>query len=305
MRRFAFLTCLSLLLGSSAVMSQSKGTQYAVLIEEPKPGEAVEVQIAKDMKMKFCWIPPGKAQLGSPKSEQDYVMKMSDDGKRPDWLDRETESARGQFTTKGFWLGKYTVTQEQWKAVMGNNPSYFSKLGSGKDKVAGVDTSRFPVERVSLNDCQDSLERLNDKVAIPDAMGKGKFALPHEDQWEYACRGGKGNKQAFYFGDALSGAQANCDGNSPYGTTTKGPFLGRTTEVGSYEKEAPHPWGLCDMSGNVWQWCENQYDSQNARHTLRGGSWLNLPKGCRSAKRYVFASDNRNNSIGFRIAVVP
>ena len=133
MRRVALLTCLSLLVTGSAAMSQDKR----------KPGEVVEVKIAKDMQMKFCWIPAGKAQLGSPKSEQDYLIqhnylwrdakgifgKANRDKFLRDSFKDETESKRGEFTTKGFWLGKYPVTQEQWEAVMGNNPSWFSKQG--------------------------------------------------------------------------------------------------------------------------------------------------------------------------------
>jgi formylglycine-generating enzyme required for sulfatase activity len=279
--------------------------QAAPMPEERKPGEVVEVEIAKGVNMKFCWIPAGKVQLGSPKSEQDYVTKMYHGGKRRDWLDDETESKRAEFTTKGFWVGKYAVTQEQWEAVLGNNPSYFSKQGDGKDKVQGMDTSRFPVEQVSWDDCQDFLKKLNEKVTIPGALGKGKIALPHEDQWEYACRGGKGNKQPFYFGDELNGTQANCNGAVPYGTETRGTHLGRTAEVGSYEKIAPHPWGLCDMHGNVWQWCENKCDNQSNRRVLRGGSWYYDARYCRSAYRYDGPPDIHGSFIGLRVVVLP
>jgi formylglycine-generating enzyme required for sulfatase activity len=270
---------------------------------KPEPGEVVEVEIADGVKMKFCWIPAGKAQLGSPKSEQDYVTKTF--GGKPEWLDDETESKRGEFTTKGFWLGKYAVTQEQWEAVMGNNSSYFSKQGEGEDNVQGMDTSRFPVERVSWIDCQNFMKKLNEKVRIPAALGKSKFALPHEDQWEYACRGGKGNKQPFYFGEELNGTQANCNGNAPYGTATKGAYLERTTEVGSYEKAVPHPWGLCDMHGNVYQWCETKYDNQNNYRVLRGSSWFLHARDCRCAFRIGSAPDNRSHHFGFRVAIVP
>jgi formylglycine-generating enzyme required for sulfatase activity len=272
---------------------------------DPESGEVVEVEIAKGVKMKFCWIPAGKAQLGSAKPEQDYLTKTVFNGKRPDWLDNETDSNRGRFTTKGFWLGKYAVTQEQWEAVMENNPSYFSTQGDGKDKVQGMDTSSFPVENVSWDDCQDFLKKLNEKVTIPAAMEKSKFALPHEDQWEYACRGGKGNQRPFYFGEELNGTHANCDGKIPYGTTTQGTYLKQTAEVGSYEQEAPHPWGLCDMHGNVWQWCDNEYDNQNNRRVLRGGSWDFDAKYCRSAFRGSFAPVFRHNDFGLRVAVLP
>src|SRR5262249_54475796 len=157
-----------------------------------------------------CWIPPGQAMLGSPAAE----------------LERRPDETEHEYITKGFWLAKYPVTQEQWLTVMGGkNPSHFSEEGSGQFEANGLNTRKFPVETVSWNECQDFVKRLSDPVKPPAAMGAGQFALPHEDQWEYACRGGKGNKQPFYFGDQLNGKQANCDGNAPYGTATKGPFL--------------------------------------------------------------------------------
>jgi formylglycine-generating enzyme required for sulfatase activity len=202
-----------------------------------KPGDVVEVPIAEGVTMKFCWVPAGTATLGSPVTEKD----------------RNNNEKEHEFTTKGFWLGKYAVTQAEWTVVMGRNPSNFSTTGARKNQVAGIDTSRCPVEQVSWNDCQDFLETLNEKIKIPSAMGKGRFALPHEDEWEYACRGSKGNKQPFYFGNELNGTQANCRGDVPYGTTIKGRNLGFPTPVGSYERIAPHLWGLSDMHGNVWQ----------------------------------------------------
>jgi formylglycine-generating enzyme required for sulfatase activity len=95
--------------------------------KDPKPGEVRRFEIAKGVFMEFCWIPPGECQLGSCKEEQDYVTKNHYGGNRPDYLDNETESKRGKFKTKGFWLGKYTVTQAEWKAVMGDNPSWFGR----------------------------------------------------------------------------------------------------------------------------------------------------------------------------------
>lgn len=116
-----------------------------------------------------------------------------------------------------------------------------------------MDTSRFPAENISWNDAQEFLKKLNETVKLPPKMTKGKLDLPHEDEWEYACRGGGGNSQAYYFGNKLNGSLANVNGREPFGTSVKGPFLNRTTEVGSYEKVARHPWGLCDMCGNVNQ----------------------------------------------------
>lgn len=178
---------------------------------EHKPGEVVEVETAKGVKMKFCWIPAGEAQLGSPKAERLEVLELVGENREREWLAIEAEEKRGTFTTKGFWLGKYAVTQKEWETVMGVNPSYFSKQGHHKDEVAGMDTKRFPVEMVSWSDCQVFLEKLNQSVTLPAVMKNGRLALPNEDQWEYACRAG--NRQAFYFGAKLNGAEANCNGS--------------------------------------------------------------------------------------------
>jgi formylglycine-generating enzyme required for sulfatase activity len=265
--------------------------------------------------MEFCWIPAGEAQLGSPKEEQHYITMTYNDGKRPvslnvlkEMMIAETELKRGKPKINGFWLGKYTVTQAEWQEVMGDNPSEFD--GKKDNRAKGLDTSHFPVERVSWDDCQKFLEKVNGREGRGGALkvfGKdGKFVLPHEDQWEYACRGGRGNKRAFYFGNELNGTQANCDGDSPYGVA-KGQFLGRTCAVdftngGKYEK---HPWNLCHMSGNVWQWCENTFGGEPCRVT-RGGGWDSLATGCRSSNRWArFLPDFQRNNLGFRVALVP
>jgi len=269
---------------------------------ERKPGEVVEVDIAPGVKMKYCWIPPGEAQLGSTKAERQELLKLITEGKEPAWWQAEAEEVRGKYTTKGYWLGKYAVTQGEWSAMMdGKNPSWFVPTQDQMKKAGIKDTRRFPVEQVSWNDCQELIEKLNASAKVPAALGKGKFCLPHEDEWEYAARSGKGNKQRFYFGDELNVKQANCNGNFPYGTATKGPYLGRTTAVGSYEKAAPHPWGLCDMSGNVWQWCENKSDDKNETFVLRGGSWYVDARNCRSGRREGGGPTIRSSFIGCRV----
>lgn len=275
--------------------------------KEPKAGEVRKFEIAKGVEMEFCWIPSGEAQLGSPKAEQDALAKDLQARKIREngiaqHLNSETEALRGKFKSKGFWLGKYVVTQAEWKAVMGDNPSKFDGIKDNKAK--GMVTDRFPVEEVSWNDCQKFLDRVNDRGGAAKAFGKtGKFVLPHEDEWEYACRGGKGNKQAFYFGDELNGTQANCDGSTPFGTATKGDSKQRTTEVGSYAKDWPHPWGLCDMHGNVYQWCDNLYElDKDQSRVVRGGSWRNVASSCRSANRGRFLLIGSHQiSIGLRV----
>ena len=118
----------------------------------PKPGEEKAYEIAKNVKMTFCWVPAGESPLGSPKAEQEYVTKSFYDGKRPDWMDAESEENRAKFKTTGFWMGKYEVTQGEWEMVMGaeTNKSSFKGL-------------RLPVENVSWEDCQGFTK----KCAVP------------------------------------------------------------------------------------------------------------------------------------------
>jgi formylglycine-generating enzyme required for sulfatase activity len=247
------------------------------LVKARKPGQQKKVEIAPGVKMVFCWVPAGKATLGSPKDEKG----------------RAENEQEHEFSTKGFWLGKYPVTQEQWQAVMGYNPSNFN--GKNENKAKGLDTSLFPVEAVSWHDCQAFIQKVNQH------LGKGKVSLPHEDEWEYACRGGKGNKQPFYWGNSLNGKQANCDGTVPYGTAMKGPDLERTTKVGSYETVAPHPWRLCDMVGNVSQWCDNLYKPMGTGRVLRAGSCFSYAPFCRPARRYASEPGSCSQFIGCRL----
>ncbi len=246
----------------------------------PVDGEEREFEIFSGVKMKFCWIPAGEAQLGRPKEDLDYVDNIYDF--LPGWLDDEVETVRGIHKSNGFWLGKYEVTQTQWEGVVGGNPSYLKG-------------ANLPVENVTWHGCRYFANKCS-------ALGL-KLQIPHEDQWEYACRGGKGNKQPFYWGNTLNGEKANCNGNVPYGTDEKGVCLARTTEVGSYEKIAPHPWGLCDMHGNVREWCENSYKGGGSRRVVRGGSWMCASRVCRSSYRSIFDQGCCNGSLGFRLII--
>ncbi len=248
----------------------------------PFEGEEREFEIFDGIKMKFCWIPAGEARLGSTEEERDCIVRTFLEERHPEWLENEAESIRGIHKSNGFWLGKYEVTQSQWKAVMGDNPSNFKG-------------ESLPVDTVSWEDCQDFIRKCN--------VSGLKLQLPHEDQWEYACRGGKGNKQAFYWGNELNGDKANCDGNYPYGTDKKGAYLAKTSEVGSYEKIAPHPWGLCDMSGNVFEWCENSRDLNVFWRMFRGGSWGDYSGYCRSSSRSWSNPTFRYLFLGFRLII--
>ena len=224
--------------------------------------------------MELIWCPPGEFMMGSLGNEE----------------------GRGRYETqhrvqlkKGFWLGRYPVTQRQWRAVMGNNPSHFK----GDD---------LPVERVSWNDCQGFIKKVN-------AAFQCGARLPTEAEWEYACRAGTAT--VYSWGNALNGDKANCIGITPYGTRKKGPYLKKTTPVGKY---GANPWGLSDMHGNVYEWCTDWYGPYPAGHVvdplgsalgngrvLRGGSWDSYAKDCRSAHRAGRRSGFRHERYGFRL----
>jgi formylglycine-generating enzyme required for sulfatase activity len=187
---------------------------------------------------------------------------------------------------------------------MGNQPSYFSRNGGGSSSVSGQDTSRFPVESISWDDATEFCRRLSAR--------EGKtYRLPTEAEWEYACRAG--TTTPFHFGSILNGEQANVDGNYPYGTSEKGPYLQRTTRVGSYRANA---FGLYDMSGNVREWCQDYYypsfyrqspidnplnSSGEGYRVLRGGSWVDRARGSRSAYRGGFTPTDRGLNVGVRV----
>ena len=189
--------------------------------------------------------------------------------------------------TKPFYLGKYPITQEQWEVVMGNNPSHFKG-------------PKNPVEQVSWIDCQKFLKRLNEKA------GGGKFSLTTEAQWEYACRAGSSTKYCFYNrGDeeAVLGQYAWYHGNSG----------GRTHPVG---EKRPNAWGLYDMHGNVWEWCEDRWynyehhaqsptpSSTGSERISRGGGWNYFATYCRSAFRFIFLPGRRLKFLGLRVSRV-
>lgn len=275
-------------------------------IAEPLPGQTQEVKVADGLSIKFCWIPSGDVQLGSTEAERRLLIhdrKKVGVNLNPILLEAESTEKRGKFKTNGFWLAKFEVTQEQWQAVMGKNPSDYVPTHSALREAGIKDTKKFPVEMVSWNDCQDFLKKLNRLARIPEAMGKGTFCLPHEDQWEYAARGGKSG-EVFYTGAKLNSKLANCDGENPIEAwaDTKGPSLRRPTIVGSYEKLAPHRWGLCDMVGNVDEWCSNSLSDKSNYRARRGGSFCVDPEGCRSACRAFFSVNTRSDFVGLRVA---
>ncbi|MCU0918532.1 MAG: formylglycine-generating enzyme family protein, partial [Planctomycetes bacterium] len=230
----------------------------------------------------FRLIPAGSFTMGSPRAEQDMVVKAGVDRKVV-----EDETQHQVTLTKPFYCGKYEVTQGQWEMVCGSNPSYF--------KNAGRDA---PVENVIWEECQTFLQ----KLCQMEGVAEGTYRLLTEAQWEYACRAG--STSAYRFGDSDSGLgeYAWYDRNS--GATTH--------PVG---QKRPNGWGLHDMHGNVWEWCQDWYGeyasgsvpdplgpASGVDRVSRGGSWFHDARFCRSADRSRIPPGDRYISLGFRLA---
>ncbi|MBX9677539.1 MAG: SUMF1/EgtB/PvdO family nonheme iron enzyme [Gemmataceae bacterium] len=241
----------------------------------PIEGIAPSTHYTNGVGMKFVWIPPGSFLMGSPKEEE---------------LRSDDETQHKVTLTKGFYMGVYTVTQEQWQEVMGDNPSFFKG------------EKHLPVDDRSWDDCQEFIKKMRDK-------DKKAYRLPTEAEWEYACRAG--TTTPFHFGETISTGQANYQGEFVYGRGMKGVFRNKTTPVGSFPANA---WGLHDMHGNVWQWCQDwrgEYPRKNVtdpkgpengeQRVLRGGSWMDIPGDCRSASRMWLRPGHRNTSSGLRV----
>ena len=239
--------------------------------------------------MKLTLIPAGEFAMGSPENERGR--------------DRDEEQHRVRIS-KPFYMGVYPVTQTEYASIIGRNRDlFFSQEGSFKVRVAGLNTSRFPVEGVSWDDAQEFCRRLSKK--------EGKtYRLPTEAEWEYACRAGTTSK--YNLGNQISPHEANIDGLRVFNGDSKGPALGRPTTVGSYTANA---FRLYDMHGDVWQWCQDWYGenyylssspddpqgpSVGSFRVIRGGSWQSDVFVCRSAFRHAVEPVYRLNYLGFR-----
>ena len=226
-----------------------------------------------DINLEMVQIPGGQFMMGSPDSDPDATSD---------------EKPQHQVKLKGFAIGKYPVTQEQYQAIMGNNQSLFQ------------DNSKNPVERVSWNDAQEFCQELSQ-------MTGQKYRLPTEAEWEYACRAG--TQTRFYFGDD----EKQLEEYAWY----RGNSVARPHPVG---QKKPNNWGLFDMSGNVWEWCEDRWHenyenapkdgsswndnySQSSSRVQRGGSWYLNSKNCRSANRDWLGADYRDKDVGFRLVL--
>ena len=230
----------------------------------------------------FRWIEPGTFMMGSPKDEKGRLS---------------TEDHHEVTLSQGFWLAETTVTQALWEAVMGDNPSSFK----GGD---------LPVETVSWDDCQEFFKKMSGYHA------ELFFRLPWEAEWEYACRAG--TETAFNFGTELSLQEVNYRGTWDYDEDTVDSALKKTAEVKSY---ACNAWGLYEMHGNVWEWCQDHWkgslgkeaitdpkheeseSEKGSGRVIRGGSWSYYGRGVRSACRSRRSPDNRGNYFGLRLSL--
>ncbi len=257
---------------------------HSVVLEELNPASSVPTLAAPPTAstdrygIKLIPVTGGCFQMGSPASE----AERSDD-------ERQHRVCVGNFK-----LGETEVTQGQWRAVMGGNPSHFKECGDG-----------CPVENVSWQDTQTFIAKLNQQTGQ-------HYRLPSEAEWEYAARAGTATP--FSFGNNITPEQANYDGNSPYEGGKKG--LYRQTPVPVKSLPA-NPWGFYEMHGNVWEWTGSEwqdsyddrhekesinYANDNARLAVRGGSWNDNALYLRSANRYRFTATLRGNVVGFRLA---
>ncbi len=272
----------------------------------------VPVEITNSIGMKLVLIPPGEFQMGSSQEliEEELMTTPKDDKLCLDRLSAEGPRHHVRIT-RPFYLGMYPVTQEEYQKVTGANPSEFSATGKGKDKVAGQDTKRFPVELVSWQDADEFCWQLSEMAEEKSAAWR--YRLPSEAQWEYACRVGTTGRWSF--SAARDGKEAG------EGLLAKYAWFGdnsggRPHTVGGRRAS---PWGLYDIYGNVWQWCQDwramDYYANSptddpagppggSDRVQRGGSWDHPARNCRSGDRGGNVPGIRNHDLGFRVCLV-
>jgi formylglycine-generating enzyme required for sulfatase activity len=243
-------------------------------VEKPVPRTDLPPRLTNTIGMTFVLIPSGSFRMGSP---------FTEDVRAPD----EAPALLTQIE-RPFYLAVHPVTQKAYEAVMKANPSHFHKKNGG-----GPD---HPVEQTSWDDAVGFCRKLS---ALAEEKKAGRvYRLPSEKEWEYACRAG--TRTAFCFGETLSSEQANFDGGRPYGGAEAGSFRQKTTKVGAFEANA---WGLFDVHGNVWEWCDDWHSPEETHRVLRGGSWNNSGHLCRSARRQKYPPEFIGDNVGFRVAL--
>lgn len=248
-------------------------------------------------------IPGGTFIMGSPENEAERL---------------NSESPQHKVTIQPFFMGKYPITQKQWAAVAAL-PKVKIDLNSDPSHFKGAD---LPIECISWNEATEFCSRLSQSTQKQNPHKT--YRLPREAEWEYACSAGTTTE--FHFGETITTKLVNYDGNYTYGNSSQSECRAKTTEVAFFP---PNAFGLYDMHGNVWEWCQDDWqgsyksaaaygnawlgyndnqkqkynDNQN-RKMLRGGSWLDTPWDCRSACRCWYERDHRDCCFGFRVVCV-
>jgi formylglycine-generating enzyme required for sulfatase activity len=273
----------------------------------------VPVEIANSIGMKLVLIPPGEFVMGSPKEliEEELNVPGIDAWERGP-LPGEGPQHRVRIT-RPFYLGMYKVTQEEYQRVMSVNPSTFSATGDHKDKVAGQDTKRLPVENVSWDDAGEFCRKLSE---MPGEKAAGRtYQLPSEAQWEYACRAGSAGR--FSFSSGRSGIPRESEEKELSDYAWFKDNAGEMTHTVGGKR--PGAWGLFDMHGNVWEWCQDWYDQDyyakspaddpmgplgGSGRVRRGGCCIHSSSCCQSAYRKGDDPGARRHNLGFRALLV-
>ncbi len=270
---------------------------------ETRSAEQFVEDLGNGVVLEMVRIPGGEFVMGSPENEEgrDWYKNWREA------LGNVNVEQQHRVRVPEFFFGKFAVTQEQWKRVAAL-PKVQRDLEPDPANFKGP---KRPIECISWDDAQEFCARLS------KATGK-TYRLPSEAEWEYACRAG--TTTPFYFGETITPDLVNYNGNSTYGKGSKGKYREQTTDVGSFP---PNAFGLYDMHGNVWEWCEDEWhDSYEGAPTdgsawkslqkgeqslrlLRGGSWMRGPRNCRSANRDWLDRGRLNRFSGFRVACLP
>ncbi len=275
------------------VRVNAKGEQIK---KESKQSQYFREDLGNGITLEMVAIPGGTFLMGTEDEEIERLVKKFN------WDGFRSERPQHRVTVSSFYMGRYPITQSQWKAIaatakididLETNPSNFKG-------------DELPVESVNWYQATEFCKRLSRET-------KQEYRLPSEAEWEYACRAG--TTTPFYFGETITGELANYNASYTYAEEAKGEYREETTPVGQFP---PNAFGLYDMHGNVWEWCadtwHDNYDGaprdgsvwikngNDNRSPLRGGSWYDDPNDCRSAYRnYNSRRDNSNVNIGFRV----
>lgn len=235
------------------------------------------INLPNNVTLEMVYIPAGEFLMGARQGEPET---------------RNNTYPQRNVTVSNFYMAKYPITQEQYQAVMGENPSNFK----GKKR---------PAEQVSWEDATSFCQKLS-------LLTETFYRLPTEAEWEYACRAN--TVTPFHFGVTITPELANYNSNYYYANAFKGPYREQTTEIGCF---SPNLFGLHDMHGNVWEWCEDVWfenykdapsqttakirGDEPLQRIVRGGSWYDGPLWLRSATRFKYSPASRYYVIGFRI----